>query len=170
MQGTWVQSLGWEDPLEEEMATHSSILARRIPWTEAPGGLQSIGLQRVRRDWRTNTFTICGEILYDAWHGQNTHTHTHTRLFSYSSGGQKSEISTTGPTSRWRQSHMYSRGSRGEFVPCFFQLLWPSAFLGLWPHHYNIYLHLHTTICVCVCMYMKSPFARPSYKDRYDCI
>ena len=45
---TWVQSLGWEDPLEKEMATHSSILAWRIPWTEEPGGLQSTGLQRVR--------------------------------------------------------------------------------------------------------------------------
>ena len=40
---TWVQSLGWEDPLEEGIATHSSILAWRIPWTEEPGGLQSIG-------------------------------------------------------------------------------------------------------------------------------
>ena len=45
-----VQSLGWEDPLEKEMATHSSILAWRIPWTEEPGGLQSIGLQRVGHD------------------------------------------------------------------------------------------------------------------------
>ena len=45
---TWVQSLGQEDPLEEEMATHSSILAWRVPWTEEPGGLQSTGLQRVR--------------------------------------------------------------------------------------------------------------------------
>ena len=44
---TWVQSLGWEDPLEEGMATHSSILAWRIPWTEEPGGLQSMGLHRV---------------------------------------------------------------------------------------------------------------------------
>ena len=43
VQETWVQSLGWEDPLEEGMATHSSILAQRIPWTEEPGGLQSIG-------------------------------------------------------------------------------------------------------------------------------
>ena len=43
MQETWVQSLGWEDPLEEDMATHSSILAWRIPWTDEPGGLQSIG-------------------------------------------------------------------------------------------------------------------------------
>ena len=47
MQGTWVQSLGHEGPLEEEMATHSSILAWRIPWTEEPGGLQSMVLQRV---------------------------------------------------------------------------------------------------------------------------
>ena len=47
---TQVQSLGWEDPLEEEMATHSSILAWRIPWTEEPGGLQSIGSQRVKHD------------------------------------------------------------------------------------------------------------------------
>ena len=42
MQETWVLSLGWEDPLEKEMATHSSILAWKIPWTEEPGGLQSV--------------------------------------------------------------------------------------------------------------------------------
>ena len=48
---TWVQSLGWEDPLEEDMATHSSTLAWRIPWTEEPGELQSMGSQRVRHDW-----------------------------------------------------------------------------------------------------------------------
>ena len=47
---TWVQSLGWKDPLEEGMAAHSSILAWRIPWTEEPGGLQSMGSQRVRQD------------------------------------------------------------------------------------------------------------------------
>ena len=47
---TWVQSLGWEDPLEEGTATHSSILAWRIPWTEEPGGLQFIELQRVVHD------------------------------------------------------------------------------------------------------------------------
>ena len=50
MQETWVQSLGWEDPLEKEMATHSRILAWRIPWTEEPGGLQSIGSQRIGHD------------------------------------------------------------------------------------------------------------------------
>ena len=53
MQETWekqVRSLGWKDPLEKEMATHSSILAWKIPWTEAPGGLQSMGLQRIGHD------------------------------------------------------------------------------------------------------------------------
>ena len=47
MQETQVRSLGWEDPLEKEMTTHSSILAWRIPWTEEPGKLQSMGSQRV---------------------------------------------------------------------------------------------------------------------------
>ena len=51
---TWVQSLGWEDPLEKEMATHSSTLAWKIPWMEEPGRLQSIGLQRVGHDWATS--------------------------------------------------------------------------------------------------------------------
>jgi len=50
MQETWIQSLGWEDALEEGMATHSSILAWRIPWTEKPGRLQSMESQRVRHD------------------------------------------------------------------------------------------------------------------------
>ena len=50
MQDTRVQSLGWEDPLKKEMATHFSILAWRIPWTEEPGRLQSMGSQRVGHD------------------------------------------------------------------------------------------------------------------------
>ena len=50
MRETWVQSLGGEDPLEKEMATHSCTLAWKIPWTEKPGRLQSMGLQRVRHD------------------------------------------------------------------------------------------------------------------------
>ena len=50
MQETWVQSLGQKDPLEKGMATHSSILAWRIPWTEEPGGPQFMGLQRVGHD------------------------------------------------------------------------------------------------------------------------
>ena len=62
MQEIGVWSLNQEDPLEEGMATHSSILAWRIPWAEEPGGLQSMGSQRVRNDWVTD----------------HTHTHTHT--------------------------------------------------------------------------------------------
>ena len=50
MQESWVQSLSWEDPLEKEMATHSSNLAWRVPWTEELGGLQSMGSQTVRDD------------------------------------------------------------------------------------------------------------------------
>ena len=50
MQQTWVWSLGWEDLLEKEMATHCSILGERNPWTEDPGGLQSIGSHRVGHD------------------------------------------------------------------------------------------------------------------------
>ena len=53
MQETGIRSLGWKDPLEKEMATHSSILAWEIPWTEETGGLQSMGSQRVGHDLAT---------------------------------------------------------------------------------------------------------------------
>ena len=53
MRETWVRSLGWEDPLEKGKATHSSILALRIPWTEEPGMLQSVGSERVGHDRAT---------------------------------------------------------------------------------------------------------------------
>ena len=56
MWGNWVQSLGWEDPLEKDMATYSSILAWRIPWTEEPSRLKES--QRVRHDWVTDMFTV----------------------------------------------------------------------------------------------------------------
>ena len=58
MQQIQVWSLGWEDPLGEGMATHLSILAWRIPWTEEPDGIQSMGSQRVGHDWTTNTHII----------------------------------------------------------------------------------------------------------------
>ena len=61
VQETQVQSLGREDPLEKGMATHSSFLAFRVPWTEAPRGLQYVGLQRVRHHWaseHTHTYTL----------------------------------------------------------------------------------------------------------------
>ena len=58
MQETWGRSLGWEDPLEKGMATHSSKLAWRIPWTEEPCGLQSMGLQRIGHNWANKYTTI----------------------------------------------------------------------------------------------------------------
>ena len=62
---TQVQSLGQEDPLEKGMAIHSSILAWRIQWTEEPGGLQSMGSQRIGHDWATNTYkhTLASQSL-----------------------------------------------------------------------------------------------------------
>ena len=70
MRETLVWSLGQEDPWEKEMAPHSSILAWKIPWTEEPGRLQSMGSQRVGRDWVTNTFTFPfgnHEFVYCLW-------------------------------------------------------------------------------------------------------
>ena len=60
VQETRVWSLGWEYPLEKEMASHSSILAWKISWTEEPGGMQSMGSQRVGHDWAANTNTNKG--------------------------------------------------------------------------------------------------------------
>ena len=69
-QETWIQSPGQEDPVKNGMATLSSILTWRIPWTEEPDRLQSMGLKRVRYDWATNTHT-------------HTHTHTHAHQYSF---------------------------------------------------------------------------------------
>ena len=81
MQETQVRSLGWEDPLEKEMVTHSSIFAWRIPWTEKPGMLQSTGSQRVRRDWATSlthsTINFHPSFLtyrWAAWNSQLLHS------------------------------------------------------------------------------------------------
>ena len=64
MQETGVQSLGWEDPLEKETATHSSLLTWRIPWTVEPGGLQSMGSQRVGHNLVTKEQCRCFTMLY----------------------------------------------------------------------------------------------------------
>ena len=64
---TWVWSLGQDDPLEKEMATHSSTLAWRIPWTEELGGLQSTGLQRVGHNWATSLHLLVCEMSAIVW-------------------------------------------------------------------------------------------------------
>ena len=103
MQGTKGQSLRREDPLQEEMATHSSILARRVPWTEEPGGQQSVGWQRVGNDWATDTHK---EYMWNLgkWYGssylqkRNTDTvlgkkHMDTKRKSWGwEGGMNQEI------------------------------------------------------------------------------
>ena len=73
MQETWVPSLDWEDPLQKGMATHSSILAWRIPWTEEPGRLQSLVSKRVRHNSVTNTFTFI-DLVYLLLRGVYTNT------------------------------------------------------------------------------------------------
>ena len=72
---TRVPSLGWEDPLPKGMATHSSILAWRMPWTKEPGRLQSMGSQRVRHDWETGTFTFTLKV-----HGTLTMLYVHCQV------------------------------------------------------------------------------------------
>ena len=84
MQETGVQSLGWEDSLEEKMATHSSIPAWRIPWTEEPGGPQSMGSKRVEQNWATAHACI--------------HTHVHTHTLSIITVIQFSSVAQSCPT------------------------------------------------------------------------
>ena len=67
VQETWVQSLGWKDPLEKGTATHSSNLAWEIPWTEEPGGLQSMGSQRGEHDWAANTWAVAHREWVSDW-------------------------------------------------------------------------------------------------------
>ena len=83
---TWVRSPGWEDPLEKEMATHSSTLAWRIPWTEEPGELQSMGSQRVGHDWATSlTQTVDYRfVIYSFYYFEACSLYTHfIEIFFY---------------------------------------------------------------------------------------
>ena len=86
MQETWVQSLDWEDPLEKEMATHSSILAWEIPWSEEPGRLQSMGQFLVLHV--LSCFCLCFQIGFTSWNNQIItffflkQVHTDTFVFS----------------------------------------------------------------------------------------
>ena len=78
MQGAWVWFLGREDPLDKGMATYSSNFAWRFPWREEPGRLQSMGLQRVRQDGRTNTSQLAQTHMYTNSLLPCARTHTHT--------------------------------------------------------------------------------------------
>ena len=75
MQETWVWSLGWEDSLEKGMANNSSILAWRTLWTEEPVGLQSMGSERVRHNWATNTYMWFLGTLFNIHTQRHIHAH-----------------------------------------------------------------------------------------------
>ena len=97
MQETWVRFLGWEDPLEQEIAIHSSILAWEIPWTEEPGGLWSMELKRIRHDLAIKQ--------------QYSHTHTHTRTHTTSSLSTdellfKSQYLGSSLVAQWQRIHL----------------------------------------------------------------
>ena len=100
---TWIRSLGWEDPLEKEMATHSSILAWRIPWTEEPGRLQSIVLQRVRHDWATSlslSFPLGFTGLISLKSKGLSRVFSNTTVWKYQFFGAQ--------TSSWSYSHIHT--------------------------------------------------------------
>ena len=102
MQKMQVWSLGWEDFLEEEMATHSNILAWEISWTEEPGRLQSMGSHRVKHDWATNTYLPCVPaiifLLFTQEKEKHAHKNNHIRflaaLFTVNTNYEHTEMST----------------------------------------------------------------------------
>ena len=112
VQKTHVQYLDQEDPMEEGPATHSSILASRIPWTEEPGRLQSMGPQRVGHDWATNT---------------HTHTHTHNLVTEM----MKSSVPLSGMFelgSTWLGSELDMKRDWSEWI-LWFPAWAPSGFM-----------------------------------------
>ena len=98
MQKTWVPSLSWEDALEKEKAPHSSFLAWRIPWTEEPGGLQSMGSLRVPHDWSTSLSPFTFMHWRRKWQPTPVflpgESHGHRPLAGYSSRGCKELVTT----------------------------------------------------------------------------
>ena len=93
-QETGIRSLGREDPLEKEMATHSSILAWRTPWTEEPGRLQSMGSQKVRHDWVTNTnwsftFSLSDSLIANLNTFPRERPHRRSKMVSFHMAGVK---------------------------------------------------------------------------------
>ena len=107
-----VLSLGGEDLLEKGIATHCSILAKRIPWTEEPGGLPSMGLQRVRHNRATNTSYPAHHILTRTLilHTHSlTHTHTHTHALTHSYTCTHTHIHTLTHTKKPRHGQVRKR-------------------------------------------------------------
>ena len=110
MQETWIPPLGRENPLEKGMATHCSILAGQIPWTEEPGGLQSVGSQRVGHYWEINTFNgkvICSYFIRP-WVSS-----TMSDVLQMHSLIQKFNWTDLNPTQAYRANFLWSLSVRG---------------------------------------------------------
>ena len=106
MQEIWVWYLNQEDPLEKGMATHSSVLAWRIPGTEEPGGLQSMGSQRFGQDWTTNTFTSAFSLgIVHIIHGQLCSSRLGTFYFFVWNLGWRRNHHLRSHTGSWLQSY-----------------------------------------------------------------
>ena len=131
----WVPSLGREDPLEEGMATHSSILAWRIPWTGEPGGLQSVGSQRVGHNRSDLTCTHISLLLPHDNLIINLGAESNTLLLSHSYCGQESRHSLHGSSdSASREAAiMVSTGAAVSSESCLGKELLPSSH-GCWWH------------------------------------
>ena len=121
MQETQVRSLGWEDLLEKRMAPHSSTLASRIPWTEEPGGLQSMGLQNVSHDWATTNFTFilrpeCHvySTSFEGWDGRIVHFLIVLLAFTWLPGG----LPVTEEIGGGLVPTPLSRGNKAGCLPC----------------------------------------------------
>ena len=138
MQENLVQSLGLEPPLQEEIATHSSILAWKIPWTEEPGGLQSTGLQRVTHDWahtHTSLFEcflmflillFCYNTMFSAI--SSVQSLSHVRLFATWTTACQASLSITNSWSPPKPMSMKSVMPSNHLILCRPLLLPPSIF------------------------------------------
>ena len=156
MQKTQVRSLGQEEPLEKEMASHFSVLAWRIPWTEEPGGLRSLESQRVRHNWATNTHKILYVCVCTCTCVQRHFSHA--QLF----------------VTLWTIAHQaplsmgFSRQEYWSGLPCSppgnlpdpgirpASLMSSALAVGFWPlapPGKYVYIYKHTHVCICMYMY-----------------
>ena len=140
MQETWVQSLGWEDLLEKKMATDSSLHAWKIPRSEEPGGLQSMGSQRVGHDWVTSlSFTFTFKYFLHVWF-QATNMNLGRCEPSWFSSLCTSQFQHAPDTGHFAESRIYCQACQPQaglswmlFSFCMFFCL-PSSLVQKWPH------------------------------------
>ena len=133
MQETWVPSLGREDPLEKGMATHSSILAWRSPWTEEPGGLQSMGLQRVGHDWAT--FTLPS--------GPVVKTHASNVRDMGSISGQGTKIAHASWQKKKKIIVAWRLGLRRAHGGCLDCWRYSFSWFGLWLQRFSVMIQIY---------------------------